>query len=517
MIVVRWLTAGVAATVALTFALPAAAKVIRFEIVRTEPYGSFLAGDYVRMDGRAFGELSPDEKIPGIDKAARNTHGKAEYSTPITIIGPKDASRGNGALLFDVANRGSAIAQALYNSPRGKFLPLGSFEAGTGFLQDRGFTVVTAAWELGQKIEFPHFTDSSGKALYVEGVGLAAIRDVVDFLHHAAADDAGAANPLAGSINRALAFGYSQTARLLKTMLIEGFNQAEGRRVFDGVHLQASAGGLATILVTTPGPDSSSNFTPRFTAVDLRGVNEEPFTYEDIVGRIKMRGEVPPKIAVTNMTTDYFSIRASLARTGSRGTTEAPIPANVRIYDVAGASHGRSRSSPGCEMPPGQLDWSPVLRAVLVALDDWVSHNRPPPPNTLMPLEARPNDETVLPAPKHLRDAVIEVPRQDADGNFVGGVRLPDVEVPLGVHGIQNRPLSDRSCNLVAAYMAFPKTPADRKPGDTRPSIKERYKDGADYVNRIRVSTRWMIEQRFLLPEDGVVIIQAATQSPAFD
>jgi hypothetical protein len=202
-----------------------------------------------------------------------------------------------------------------------------------------------AAWELGQKIELPAFTDASGKVLYVEGVGLAAIRDIVDFLHHAPADEAGTPNPLAGSINRALAFGYSQTARLLKTMLIEGFNRAEGRRVFDGVHLQASGGGLATILVTTAGPDSSSNFTPRFTAVDLRGVNEEPFTYEDIVGRIKRRGEEPPKIAVTNMTTDYFSMRASLARTGSRGTTEAPIPANVRIYDVAGASHDQQYNS----------------------------------------------------------------------------------------------------------------------------------------------------------------------------
>jgi Alpha/beta hydrolase domain len=513
----RSLTTLIAATVGLSFALPAVAKVVRVEITRTESYGSFLAGDYVRLDGRVLGELAIDEKIPGIDKAARNARGKVEYSTPITIIAPKDASGGNGALLFDVANRGSPIAQALYNSPRGNFLSLGSFEPGTGFLQDRGFTVVMAAWELGQKIELPAFTDASGKVIYVEGVGLAAIRDIVDFLHHAAADEAGTPNPLAGSINRAVAFGYSQTARLLKTMLIEGFNRAEGRRVFDGVHLQASAGGLATILVTTAGPDSSSNFTPRFTAVDLRGVNEEPFTYEDIVGRIRKRGEEPPKIAVTNMTTDYFSMRASLARTGSRGTTEAPIPANVRIYDVAGASHGRSRSSPGCEMPPGRLDWSPVLRAVLVALDDWVSHNRPPPPNTLMSLEARPNDEAVLPAPKHLPDAVIEVPRQDADGNFVGGVRLPDVEVPLGVHGIQNRPLSDRSCNLVSAYVAFPKTPADRKPGDPRPAITERYKDRADYVNRIRVATRRLIEQRFLLPEDGVVIIHAATQSPAFE
>jgi len=69
-----------------------------------------------------------------------------------------------------------------------------------------------AAWELGQKIELPRFTDADGKVRYVEGVGLAAIRDIVDFLRHAATDEAGTPNPLAGSVNRALAFGYSQTA-----------------------------------------------------------------------------------------------------------------------------------------------------------------------------------------------------------------------------------------------------------------------------------------------------------------
>ncbi len=493
----------------------AIAKVVRFEIARTEFYGAFRSGDFVRIDGRIVGELAQNEPIPGLDKAVKNVRGRVEYTTPIVIIAPKDAGSGNGALLFDVANRGDAIAHALYNSPRGKFLPLGSFEAGTGFLQDRGFTVVMAAWELGQKIELPRFTDSDGKTRYAEGVGLAAIRDIVDFLHHAAEDEAGAPNPLAGTVNRTLAFGYSQTARLLKTMMIEGFNRVEARRVFDGVHLQGGASGLATILIAGTGPESSTSPGPRFNNVDFRGFSEEPFTYEDIVGRMIKRGELPPKIVVTNMTTDYFSIRASLARTGSRGTIEAPIPANVRVYDVPGASHGRNAQ--GCELPRGELDWSPVMRAVLVALDQWVSNNRSPPENTLMPIAPRPEEETVLRAPAHLPNAVIQVPKQDADGNFVGGVRLPDVEVPLGTHGLQNRPLSSRPCNLVAAYIAFAKTPAERKPGDARLSIAERYKGRADYLNRIRIATRKLIEQRFLLPEDGTIVIHAATQTSAFD
>src|SRR5262245_10869086 len=114
------------------------AKVVRFEITRSASYGSFAPGDFVRIDGRIVGELAQDEPIPGLDKAAKNVRGRVEYATPITIIAPKDVGSGNGALLFDVANRGRAVAHALYNSPRGKFLPLGSWESGTGFLQDRG-------------------------------------------------------------------------------------------------------------------------------------------------------------------------------------------------------------------------------------------------------------------------------------------------------------------------------------------------------------------------------------------
>ena len=91
------------------------------------------------------------------------------------------------------------------------------------------------------------------------------------------------------------------------------------------------------------------------------------------------------------------------------------------------------------------------------------------------------------------------------------------MEVPLGVHGIQNRPLSDRSCNLSAAYLAFPKKPADRKPEDSHPSIAERYKDREDYVNRIRVAARHLMDEGCLLPEDSAIIIHAATQSSAFD
>jgi hypothetical protein len=36
-----------------------------------------------------------------------------------------------------------------------------------------------------------------------------------------------------------------------------------------------------------------------------------------------------------NSTTDYYSLRASLGRTGASGTADQPLPANVRMYDIA--------------------------------------------------------------------------------------------------------------------------------------------------------------------------------------
>jgi hypothetical protein len=279
------------------------------------------------------------------------------------------------------------------------------------------------------------------------------------------------------------------------------------------MHLQASAGGRAAVLAVNAGPQSSSFFTPRFTDPDWRGVHEEPFTYRDIIERVTRRGELPPKVLVTNMTTDYFSIRASLARTGATGTADQPVPPNVRLYDVAGASHERSVAR-GCEKQRDTLDWSPVMRATLVNLDGWVARNRLPPPTALMPLAPRPDDIALLQRPAHLPEAVIQAPIQAADGNFEGGVRLPDVEAPLGTYGEQNLPLSDRSCNLSGTYRPFAPSADKRAADDTRPSLTERYRNRAEYMERIRAATRRMLQESFLLPTDAAVIMNAAAEVP---
>ncbi len=486
-----------ATALSLAIALPAHAEVTRLEITSKESYGTFRPGEYVLWKGKLHGELSPKEAIPDIDKVKTNARGMVEYASDITLLIPATPSKGNGTLIVDVPNRGRVYGVALYNSPRGEPFESGTLAQGTGFLEDQGFSLLEVGWELGKGAELPTFVDASGKTQYVEGAGFAIMRDAGDWFAHAQGD-----NPLKGAIKHTLASGKSQSGRFLKTLLLNGFNQAHGHRVFDGMHIFVSGAGLLPILRSSPGPKSSGDAAPSFQDPDFKGVHEGPFTIGEILAKVTARKETPPKIVMISSTTDFLSLRASMGRTGNDGTTEQPIPDTVRMYDIAGASHAVLLKS-DCKLPRERLDWIPVARATLLHLDKWVSANVAPPPNRLMPLEPATGDPDVLPAPKTSPKAVIERPKRDADGNVLGGVRLPDVAVPLGVHAAQQDPKSF-GCSLAGAFLPFD----DAK-------LAQRYKNRDDYVNRIRIAARELEAQGFLLPDDAAVIIAAAAATHA--
>ena len=497
------------ATLGLSTVAPAHAEVTRLEITGKAPYGTFRPGDYVLWKGKVHGELAPGEAIPDLDKAKPNARGKIEYAADIVLLMPADPSKGNGTLVVDVPNRGRVYGVALYNSPHDDPFESGTLAQGTGFLEDRGFSLAEVSWELGKGAELPSFAGPDGKTRYVEGVGFAIMRDAADFLAHGWVDGAGTANPLRGAIDRTLASGKSQSGRFLKTFLLNGFNQLQGRRVFDGMHIFVSGAGLVPILVSSTGPQSSADSAPSFANPEFRGVHEGPFTIGEIMAKVEARGEVPPKIVMISSTTDYLSLRAAMGRTGGAGTEEQAIPANVRMYDIAGASHAVLLKS-DCKLPRERLDWSPVSRATLLHLDRWVAANTSPPASRVMPLEPATGDKEVLGAPTHLPKAVVERPRRDADGNVMGGVRLPDVAVPLGTHAAQQDPPSF-SCALAGAFLPFAATKEAREAAkDPRPSIAERYAGRDDYVNKIRIATRALQADGFLLPDDAAVIIAAA-------
>ena len=187
-------------------------------------------------------------------------------------------------------------------------------------------------------------------------------------------------------------------------------------------------------------------------------MHEEPFTYSNVIqfARKKNRGKLP-MIVVNQAYNDYMGGRASLTRTGTTSLADAPLPDNVRMFDIAGAPHSTGRSkNPECAEGPSTLDFSPALRAQLVALDEW-TRGKAPPASRMFVLEAQADNKEIFQAPAYLSGAMIGVPRLDRDGNPTTGVVLPDVAVPVASYGAMNSPLTTAACRQAGTYRPFAK------------------------------------------------------------
>ena len=131
------------------------AEVERFEITAREPFASGKSfgevGAYERIVGRVYYELDPDlpqnQNVVDLKLAPRNKRGRVELAADLLILAPKDLSKGNGALLYGVNNRGNLTALRLLNYASGSNDPKETKHAGDGFLMRHGFTVVWSGWD----------------------------------------------------------------------------------------------------------------------------------------------------------------------------------------------------------------------------------------------------------------------------------------------------------------------------------------------------------------------------------
>jgi hypothetical protein len=138
----------------LALCVAAEARVTRIEVQRHEPFASGQpfgdVGAYEKVSGRFHGELDPAQmlntEIVDIDKAPRNAQGLVEYAADFYILRPVDMAKGNGALLYDVNNRGNKRALVQFNSAPGSNDPTSVEQAGNGFLMRSGFAVVWSGW-----------------------------------------------------------------------------------------------------------------------------------------------------------------------------------------------------------------------------------------------------------------------------------------------------------------------------------------------------------------------------------
>jgi Alpha/beta hydrolase domain len=100
------------------------------------------------------------------------------------------------------------------------------------------------------------------------------------------------------------------------------------------------------------------------------------------------------------------------------------------------------------------------------------------------------------------------IPQSDGDGNDLGGVRLPELQVPLATYtGWNLRDPSigapDQRTSFLGSFIPFARTAAERQQThDPRPSVAERYASRVQYLEKFRAAATSLIQQRFLLQED---------------
>lgn len=199
-------------------------------------------------------------------------------------------------------------------------------------------------------------------------------------------------------------------------------------------------------------------------------------------------------------------------------TPDAPnVSNNYRLWEIAGAAHqdfwigvhqvqGQSlRAVAGLRLPasadgelhaqagnygeqydPGQFvcivegTQFPLRYAVMAAvhyLDRWLRDGTPPPQG-----------------PRYQFDDAGALAR-DADGNALGGIRLPPIEVPVASYR------SDL-CDLGGITIPF-----------TALELQQRYPSHADYYCRMKAAAERSLAEGFLLPEDAADLMQRVEQS----
>ena len=400
----------------------------------------------------------------------------------------------------------------------------------------------------------------------VLGLGFAATRDVVAFLHRSSDPQ----NPLAGSVRHTLLHGTSQSGRWSRNFLNLGFNADEaGQIVFEGMnpHIGSVQGdfnvrfGQPGRLAGTehtekqyPGPDTPLSYEPTFDP--YRGLTA------GLLDRCRQTATCP-KIVHTMSDVEYWSASGAIDTTDPLGTRDVPQPDNVRIYQFSSTQHGGyspvaplPTSTGICQQLPNANSYTYNLRALLVALTRWVTDGTEPPASAYSRLQdgtlVRPKavsfpsipgvtydvshvfntrllyfrgprfDETTEsgilfepPIPLALYPGLL--PQVDGDGNDVGGLRSTTLQAPLGTYTGWNTRRAGfsegDSCDLTGSYIPFAVHRADRASGDPRPSLEERYGDHAGYVAAVTGAAQVLLQRGFLLPGDAQATISAAQAS----
>ena len=282
------------------------------------------------------------------------------------------------------------------------------------------------------------------------------------------------ASPLAAAgrstVQRAIGFGVSQSGRFVRDFLYLGFNEdLAGGLIFDGVmpHVAGARRIASNYRFGLNGRNARHPQDPAWQA-DLF-----PFTYQTLFDPLSGRSDglmlrcrlnsTCPKVIQTDSEHEWWASRASLLVTDLAGN-HIDLPPDVRAYMIAGTPHYSEpaalvRTAPTMSLPANPMHAGPPLRALLTAMQSWITAGTEPPasrvpmrahgtlveaadavprnipglPYTGIYTGASFTDTAVFP-PKVLGAYPVFVPRADSDGMAIAGIRMLPLAVPRATY-----------------------------------------------------------------------------------
>jgi hypothetical protein len=441
--------------------------VTRIDVSSVEDLGRFGEHQYERVRGFVHGGVAPDEPVVGLDRLSS----PFGYASEFEILQPVDTSS-RSVVVVDAENRGGPsmlerltgwAAQGL--APSQATYPAGM---GPGCVFDTGLSYARVQWQTNHCASVP---DDA------QGIGMVIVRDF--------------GRQLAGDFARRVIAGSSQSAWFVNTLVAEGFNvdPVDGSGVFDGAFAALSAGNwLALNRLADDGAPQYPYVRP----------SRAPLTADEILSR----PESDPFYVDITSYTEYYRLRGSVFASSA-------LPLRARHYDIP-AAHGpggpgmtaivfeRFRCNGGVATPLNPIPHSPYVRALLtrLALDPETL-----PPSTSFELGPAPEPSEHF---HGLPGAPLLVPLVDDDAQPIGGLRVPDVELPTGrAEPVTLAPCGadsiDDMCGNFGGWAPF-----------GAEELERRYGSVEQYVARYATIVDQLVHEGFVLARDRSAVIGAA-------
>ena len=407
------------------------------------------------------------------------------------------------------------------------------------------------------------------------GAGMAAIRDLVSLIRYGGDGEARLGELDLPEIEHSVAWGNSQSGRLLRQFMYDGFNaDLASRKVFDGIIPVIAGGGYGMFnnrfaMPTRTNGQHSNHLYPNDLFPFTYGESTDPWTGRNdaILRRARASGTVPMVFHI--QTSNEYWVRAgSLPHTTPDGSEDAHVPPNVRFYTIGGSQHGSgngvSRADPNTQLPRNPNIWAPIADSLLVAMYRWVADGVEPPESrypriadgSLAPahVDGRINRAVWNPlrgvnhpgalyrpahadyGPRWESERIIDrhprrsdhrygalAPAANADNNdFPASTVLPPLTaVPLATFTPWNlrAPASGAGLSLArlaGGYIPFPaNTAVAVQSGDPRNSIAGLYASFEDYLQKYEAATDVLISEGYLLPGFKQTYLDAARANEA--